>query len=57
MRRVMEQPPLKLDTSSEVLEHKLYTYTLFTSLFILMCDIKNNHQVEFPNQGQLWLCY
>lgn len=44
MRRVMEQPPLKLDTSSEVLEHELYTYTLFTSLFILMCEIKNNHK-------------
>lgn len=44
MRRVMEQPPLKLDTSSEVLERKLYTYTLFTSLLILMGEIKNNHQ-------------
>ncbi|CAF87587.1 unnamed protein product, partial [Tetraodon nigroviridis] len=29
LRRVMEQPPLKLDTSSEVLEHKLYTDALY----------------------------
>lgn len=35
LRRVMEQPPLKLDTSSEVLEQTLEAFTLLFTILVV----------------------